>query len=71
MENKKMLKEFYLIADELDKNILRFNELEKNLKIAKENNDIELAETLLTEYMKVANNIRLLKEKSKKLNEDI
>ena len=25
MEDKKLLKEFYLIADELDKNILKFN----------------------------------------------
>ena len=70
MEGKKLLKEFYLIADELDKNILKFNELEEKLKMAKENNDIELAQSLLIEYRNVSNNIQLLKEKSEKLKEE-
>jgi len=70
MENKKLLKEFYLIADELDKNIIRFNELEKMLKIAKEKNDLEMANALLKEYKEVSSNIKILKEKSKKLKEE-
>ena len=70
MKGKKLLKEFYLIADELDKNILKFNELEEKLKMAKENNDIELAQSLLIEYKNVSNNIQLLKEKSEKLKEE-
>lgn len=70
MEDKKMLKEFYLIADELDKNILRFNELEKKLKVAKENNDIEIANSLLKEYKEVSLNIKKLKERSEKLKEE-
>ena len=71
MEGKQLVKEFYLIADELDKNILRFNELEEKLKIAKENNDIKLAENLLKEYKEVSNNIKLLKEQSEKLDESV
>ena len=71
MEDKQLLKSFYLIADELDKNILRFNDLEEKLKTAKENNDIEMANELLKEYKKVSNNIKLLKEKSEKLKEEI
>lgn len=70
MEDKKLLKEFYMIADELDKNIIRFNELEEKLKIAKENNDLTAANELLKEYKKVANNIKLLKERSQKLKEE-
>lgn len=71
MEDKQLLKAFYVIADELDKNILRFNELEERLKVAKENNDIEMANELLKEYKEVANNIKLLKDKSEKLKEEI
>ena len=71
MEDKQLLKAFYVIADELDKNILRFNELEERLKVAKENNDIEMANELLKEYKEVANNIKLLKDKSEKLKETI
>ena len=70
MEDKKVLKEFYLIADELDKNILKFNELEEKLKIAKETNDIEMGNELLKEYKIVADNIKKLKERSKKLKEE-
>jgi hypothetical protein len=70
MEDKKLLKEFYLIADELDKNILKFNELEEKLRIAKENNDIEMGNELLKEYKVVAENIKKLKERSKKLKEE-
>ena len=70
MKSKKILKEFYVIADELDKNILRFNELEKKLIHAKETNDVELATVLLKEYKTVANNIKILKEKSEKLKEE-
>ena len=70
MGNKKLLKEFYIIADELDKNILKFNELEEKLKIAKQTNNIELASELLKEYKEVSNNIKILKEKSKKLKEE-
>ena len=70
MEDKKLLKEFYLIADELDKNILKFNELEEKLKIAKETNDIEMGNELLKEYKVVADNIKKLKERSKKLKEE-
>ena len=71
MEDKQLLKAFYVIADELDKNILRFTELEEKLKVAKENNDIEMAEELLKEYKEVSNNIKILKEKSEKLKETI
>lgn len=67
MEDKKILKEFYLIADQLDKSILKFNELEEKLKIAKENNDLEMVNELLKEYKSVAENIKKLKEKSRKL----
>lgn len=70
MEDKKLLKEFYLIADELDKNILKFNELEEKLKVAKENNDIEMGNKLLKEYKIVAENIKKLKERSNKLKEE-
>ena len=70
MEDKKLLKEFYLIADELDKNILRFNELEEKLKLTKENDDVEMANNLLKEYKEVASNIKILKARSKKLKEE-
>ena len=70
MENKKLLKEFYVIADALDKNIIRFNELELLLEKAKENNDVELLNKLLNEYKMVSNNIKVLKEKSEKLKEN-
>lgn len=70
MEDKKLLKEFYIIADELDKNILKFSELEEKLKIAKENNDIERANSLLEEYRQVSKNVKALKERSAKLKEE-
>lgn len=70
MEDKKLLKEFYLIAEELDKNILKFNELEEKLKLAKESNDLEMGNELLKEYKVVAKNIKRLKERSKKLKEE-
>ena len=70
MEDKKLLKEFYLIADELDKNIIRFNELEEKLKVAKETGDKEAASMLLEEYRKVASNVKRLKERSQKLKEE-
>lgn len=70
MEDKKLLKEFYLIADELDKNIIRFNKLEEKLKISKESNDVEAANELLKEYKEVAVNIKKLKERSQKLKEE-
>ena len=49
---------------------LKFNELEEKLKIAKENNDIEMGNELLKEYKVVADNIKKLKERSKKLKEE-
>ena len=67
--DKKLLKEFYVIADELDKNILRFNELEKLLETAKEKNDVELLKKLYVEYKEVSNKIKELKEKSERLKE--
>ena len=70
MKDEKILKEFYLIADELDKNIIRFGKLEEMLKIAKEENDFEMASALLKEYKEVSHNIKLLKEKSQKLKEE-
>ena len=70
MEGKKLLKEFYIIADQLDKNILKFNELEEKLKVARANNDIKMANELLKEYKEVSRNIKLLKEKSEKLKEE-
>lgn len=70
MEDKKLLKEFYLIADELDKNIIRFNKIEEKLKIFRESNDIEAANELLKEYKEVAANIKKLKERSQKLKEE-
>lgn len=69
MNDKKLLKEFYVIADELDKNILRFNELEKLLETAKEKNDVELLKKLYVEYKEVSNKIKELKEKSERLKE--
>lgn len=69
MNDKKLLKEFYVIADELDKNILRFNELEKLLETAKEKNDVELLKKLYIEYKEVSNKIMVLKEKSERLKE--
>jgi hypothetical protein len=69
MNDKKLLKEFYVIADELDKNILRFNELEKLLETAKEKNDVELLKKLYVEYKEVSNKIMVLKEKSERLKE--
>lgn len=69
MPVSKVLTEFYLIADELDKNILLFNELEKKLEEAKKNNDTALAEKLLKKYKEVAENIRVLKERCKKLKD--
>lgn len=69
MEDKKMLKEFYTIADELDKNILRFNELEKLLELAKDKNDVELLKKLYIEYKNVSNKIKELKERSERLKE--
>lgn len=70
MEDKKLLKEFYMIADELDKNILKFNELEEELKLAKEKNDIKKANELLEKYKIVSSNIKKLKERSAKLKEE-
>lgn len=70
MEDKKILKEFYLIADELDKNILIFNELENKLKKAQEENDVEEIRNLLGEYKIVSNDIKKLKEKSQKLKKE-
>ena len=67
MNDKKLLKEFYVVADALDKNIIRFNELEVLLEKAKENNDVELLTKLLGEYKIVSNNIKTLREKSEKL----
>ena len=69
MNDKKLLKEFYVIVDELDKNILRFNELEKLLETAKEKNDVELLKKLYVEYKEVSNKIMVLKEKSERLKE--
>ena len=60
MNDKKLLKEFYVIADELDKNILRFNELEKLLETAKDKNDVELLKKLYIEYKNVSNKIKEL-----------
>ena len=68
MDEKSFLKKYYSIVDELDKNITRFTQLEKELEIAKANNDLELANTLLKEYKKISNNIKILKEKSEELN---
>jgi hypothetical protein len=70
MEDKKILIAFYNIANELDKNILKFNELELQLKEAKANNDLEKANELLKSYKKVANNIKILKKQSEKLKEE-
>ena len=70
MEDKKLLKEFYLIADELDENIIRFNELEEKLKVAKETGDEEAVIMLLEEYREVASNVKRLKERSQKLKEE-
>ena len=70
MEDKTLLKAFYAIANELDKNILKFNELELQLKEAKANNDLEKANELLKSYKKVANNIKILKKQSEKLKEE-
>lgn len=69
MNDRKLLKEFYVIADELDKNILRFNELEKLLETAKDKNDVELLKKLYIEYKNVSNKIKELKEKSERLKE--
>lgn len=69
MPKSKVLTEFYLIADELDKNILLFNELEKKLEEAKKNNDEQLAKKLLVKYQEIANNIKQLKERSIALRE--
>lgn len=70
MEGKKLLKEFYVIADELDKNIVKFNALEKRLKVAKEKNDLDLANKLLIEYKEISKNIKELKERSQKLKDE-
>lgn len=69
MPTSKVLTEFYLIAEELDKNILLFNELEKKLEEAKKNNDMALADKLLRKYKEVSDNIKDLKERSKKLKD--
>lgn len=71
MKDENLLKEFYLIVEELDKNILKFNELEEKLNLAKENNDINEISMLLVEYKKVAENIKKLSEQSKRLKEEI
>ena len=46
------------------------SKLEEKLKIAKETNDIEMGNELLKEYKVVADNIKKLKERSKKLKEE-
>ena len=71
MEDKKILKEFYMIADELEKNILKFNELEEQLKIAVDKKDTDMANNLLKEYKIVSNNIKILKEKSENLKNEM
>lgn len=70
MQDKKLLKEFYLIADALEKNILIFNELESKLKKAQEENNVEEMQNLLEKYKIVSNSIKKLKEQSKKLKEE-
>ena len=64
MEGKKLLKEFYVIADELEKNIIKFNKLEEQLKIAREEQDKKMAKELLNEYKIVSQKIKNLKERS-------
>ena len=64
MEGKKLLKEFYVIADELEKNIIKFNKLEEQLKIAREEQDEKMTKELLNEYKIVSQNIKNLKERS-------
>lgn len=68
MEDKKLLKGFYTVVDELEKNIIKFNELEDKLEKAKKENDIKLAKQLLVEYKKVSKDIEALKGKCEKLN---
>lgn len=63
MEGKKVLKDFYEIIHELEKNILEFQKLEKKLKKAKENKDKEEIVKLEEQYEKISNNISLLKKK--------
>ena len=69
MVDKQLLKDFYLIADELEKNLIRFKELDEQLEVAKETNDVETAQNLLKEYEIVSKNIEVLKLKSEKLKE--
>ena len=70
MADKQLLKDFYLIVDELEKNLIRFEELDEQLKVAKEKNDVEAAQKLLKEYEIVSKNIEALKIKSEKLKEN-
>ena len=70
MQDKELLKEFYLIASELDKNILRFKEVEDKMKKAQEENDQKSIQLLLNEYKIVSNNIKKLKERSEILKEE-
>ena len=67
MQDKELLKRFYIIADELDKNIIELKTLEDKLKIVKEKKDFKAAEELLEEYKKISNNIKKLKSKSEEL----
>ena len=70
MADKQLLKDFYSIADELEKNLIRFEELDEQLEVAKEKNDVEAAQKLLKEYEIVSKNIEVLKLKSEKLKEN-
>ena len=70
MADKQLLKDFYLIADELEKNLIRFKELDEQLEVVKEKNDVEAAQKLLKEYEIVSKNIEVLKLKSEKLKEN-
>ena len=69
MADKQLLKDFYSIAAELEKNLIRFKELDEQLEVAKETNDVETAQNLLKEYEIVSKNIEVLKLKSEKLKE--
>ena len=69
MADKQLLKDFYSIAAELEKNLIRFKELDEQLEVAKETNDVETAQKLLKEYENVSKNIEVLKLKSEKLKE--
>lgn len=71
MEDHKILKAFYLISKELEEKLIKLENLELQLKNAKEHDDINHAKILLEEYQSLNRAILELKKKSEVLKKQL